>query len=500
MAFSSAFDAPVSIIPGTSFSSAFDAAVDIIPGTSFSSAFDAEVEIKVAGLRAKQVATDTLTASQVARVFAADAYDATNVGNLFATDSFTSGNVTALFATDSITITEIDTTGFILTDGSNAFAAAQSMGGFKLTNLGTPTADTDAVTKAYADSIAAGFDPKASVRFSTLLDVSGTYSAVGGTGGTGAFTNVDFTSGTIFDLNGNTVAIGDRILVKTQSSATENGIYEVTTAGATGAMERASDQDGSPAGEVSSGNFTFVELGATYAGSGWVLLGDGILTLNTDNLSWSQTSAAGSFTGGNGIDITGSTISVDLEAAGAGTGGLAFDAGQLRVDVGNGLELAAGGVTVTPDSTTGGDTAPVTVAANGVGVDVTTLDGDHLTVDYTPTNYTPSATPAEAADVDDLAAHLDGINTVLGTIAGGTPTQEEVTTQNITGTDTAITDTLNSTPISNSSVVLFLNGQQLVQGAGNDYTISGATITWLASSGSAPDLDTTDTLVAFYEV
>ena len=38
-------------------------------------------------------------------------------------------------------------------------------------------------------------------------------------------------------------------------------------------------------------------------------------------------------------------------------------------------------------------------------------NGDHLDIDFTPTNYTPDATPAEAADVDDLAAHLAGIDT-----------------------------------------------------------------------------------------
>jgi hypothetical protein len=79
-----------------------------------------------------------------------------------------------------------------------------------------------------------------------------------------------------------------------------------------------------------------------------------------------------------------------------------------------------------------------------------------------------------------------------------TPRQESVTTQNITGTDTAISDTLDNTPVSGVSVVLFLNGQQMRQGATYDYTISGTTITWLASSGTAPDLTTGDTLIAYY--
>jgi hypothetical protein len=47
------------------------------------------------------------------------------------------------------------------------------------------------------------------------------------------------------------------------------------------------------------------------------------------------------------------------------------------------------------------------------------IDGDHLDITYTPTNYTPSTTPAEAAHVDDLAAHLYGIDTQLAAAGGG---------------------------------------------------------------------------------
>lgn len=67
-------------------------------------------------------------------------------------------------------------------------------------------------------------------------------------------------------------------------------------------------------------------------------------------------------------------------------------------------------LSVQVDNVTGGDVAPANVNANGVGVNVTALDGDHLSVDFTPANYTPDATPAEAADADDLAAHLKGID------------------------------------------------------------------------------------------
>ena len=77
--------------------------------------------------------------------------------------------------------------------------------------------------------------------------------------------------------------------------------------------------------------------------------------------------------------------------------------------------------------------------------------------------------------------------------------QESVTTQNITNTDTALTDTLNNAPVGATSVVLHLNGVMQSQGAGKDYTLAGQTITWLASTGTAVDMVSTDELIATYQ-
>lgn len=76
--------------------------------------------------------------------------------------------------------------------------------------------------------------------------------------------------------------------------------------------------------------------------------------------------------------------------------------------------------------------------------------------------------------------------------------QEVVATEAITGTDTALADTLDSTPVSSACVALFFNGVLCKQGATFDYSISGSTITWLASSGTAPDMTTGDSLIALY--
>jgi len=124
--------------------------------------------------------------------------------------------------------------------------------------------------------------------------------------------------------------------------------------------------------------------------------------------------------GGDGLTDDGNTgdITLDIAVADFAGTGLESDGGSpanLRLAAqGNGIGGGGGStLTVTPDVTTGGDTAPVTVAANGVGVDVTTLDGDHLDVDWTPSNYVPDSSPSEAADVDDLTAHIAGIDSQL---------------------------------------------------------------------------------------
>ena len=99
----------------------------------------------------------------------------------------------------------------------------------------------------------------------------------------------------------------------------ENGIYVVTTAGAAGVIERATDHDGSPTNEVSGGNFTFVENGTTCENTGWVLQGDGILTLNVDNIIFVQFSESTNIQPGVGISQGGPDFDLDI-ATTLGTG------------------------------------------------------------------------------------------------------------------------------------------------------------------------------------
>ena len=62
--------------------------------------------------------------------------------------------------------------------------------------------------------------------------------------------------------------------------------------------------------EITSGSFTFVETGSSYADSGWVMTTDGTVTVGTTSLAWSQFSGAGQITAGDGMTKSGNTLNV----------------------------------------------------------------------------------------------------------------------------------------------------------------------------------------------
>jgi hypothetical protein len=165
---------------------------------------------------------------------------------------------------------------------------AIAMGTNKITGLGTPTDATDAATKAYVDSAAQGIDWKASVRVATTA--TGTLASAFADGST---------------VDGVTLATGDRILIKNQSTGSQNGIYVVQ---ATGAPVRSTDADANA--EV-TGNFAvFVEEGTANADSGWVLTNDGAVTVGTTALTFTQFTGLGQITAGDGLTKTGNTLNV----------------------------------------------------------------------------------------------------------------------------------------------------------------------------------------------
>lgn len=158
--------------------------------------------------------------------------------------------------------------------------------------VATPTDPAHAATKGYVDAARSGLDVKDSVRAATTAAIN---------------IASDLEDGDTID--GVTLATGDRVLVKNQSTASENGIYVVV---ASGAASRSTDADSSA--EVTAGMFTFVEEGSTNADTGWVLTTDNTITLGTTGLTFAQFSGAGSIIAGDGLSKTGPQLDVNVDS------------------------------------------------------------------------------------------------------------------------------------------------------------------------------------------
>jgi len=157
------------------------------------------------------------------------------------------------------------------------------------------------VNKSYVDSVANGLDVKESVRVATTADLSATYS-------NGAGTLTAGSNGAI-SIDGVSLVLNDRVLVKDQTTQTQNGIYKVTTVGSgSAAFVLTRTPDANDAAELTGGVFTFVEEGTANADNGYVATHNGTPTFGTTNITFDQFSGAGQISAGNGLTKTGNTI------------------------------------------------------------------------------------------------------------------------------------------------------------------------------------------------
>lgn len=258
-----------------------------------------------------------------------------------------------------------------------------SVAGYKIINMADPTNPQDAVTKAYADQIASSLNVHDSVDVATTAALTATYAngTADASGGLGIGATLTITATGVLTIDGVNKVLNDRILVKDQADAKQNGIYRVSTAGAVGVsavLTRALDSNNSIAGELGTGDFIYVQNGTINGTKAFVMNATGTSTnpvdgikIGTDNITYTQ------FTG---LSLSTTTPAADGTAA-AGTGLTAARDDHVHPQVTTSAELAS---FISDETGTGslvfgtGPTlnAPVTIRSSGGGFDLFKFQAD----------------------------------------------------------------------------------------------------------------------------
>jgi hypothetical protein len=351
--------------------------------------------------------------------------------------------------------------------------------GQKLVNVGDPAAGTDGANKQYVDALVRGLSWKQSVVAASTANV--TLSSAPAT------------------LDGVTLTLNDRVLLKNQTAAAENGVYVYASTGA--ALTRATDSD--TATKLIGATVT-VTKGSTLADKVFRLVTDDV-TLETTALVWTEVggssasytagdglgeSPAGTFnvTTGTGLEISSDAVRISTAAAGAGLtggGGSALTVGQgtgitVNADdialassvAGAGLTHSAGVLNVVGDAsiTVAADSLGLAAGVAGTGLTLTTgvlnvVAGSGITANANDIAVNSTVARVYAANIGDgsttniVVTHSLGTRDVAVTVRNASSPYEEIMVDNEATSTTTCTLKFAVAPTSNQYRVI-------VQGVG----------------------------------
>ena len=199
----------------------------------------------------------------------------------------------------------------------------------------SPTNDTDIVNKLYADSIASGINFHAACNYATTADL-GAVTYNNGASGVGA-TLTKITVFATLSIDGGSPTVGQRILVKNQTSGAQNGVYTVTSVGsgiAGWVMTRATDYDtsGSGTNEVDQGDFLLIISGTANANTSWVQQTALPITIGTTSITFTQFGASTAYTAGTGLTLSTYQFSITNTGVSAASYGTATQTPTIAVN------------------------------------------------------------------------------------------------------------------------------------------------------------------------
>lgn len=440
-------------------------------------------------------AATTIPGSAVSGNIAGNATNVTGIVPL--ANGGTNANLTAAAGgivwsnSTQLQITAAGTAGYVLTSGgtstptwtqasstniNSAIVQRDSSGNIAVSQVtvsADPTSALQVATKQYVDNFKSGFNLHTAVEAASTSDLTtlgtwGTVTYTAGTtdtnGGTGIGATLTPANNGTFALDNYTPDQYDRVLIKNQTTATQNGIYIVTNTGSGSTkwtLTRASDYDNSNGLSVLPGDLVYVaanpaEFSTTPVnqGTSWVMNAQGTGTnqsikIGTDSITLAQFTGSGTVTAGAGISVVANAVSVALGSAfdtttGTGTSGLSLTGNTLQVRLnpagaltsttagmsvvlgtglaisGNAINYATGTTTQTGTGVSGGAYTYATQKQ------VATITGDNTTASFVVNHnlatrdvqvrvYQTSATPdTQYGDVE-----VDITRTTTGTITIG---------------------------------------------------------------------------------
>lgn len=269
--------------------------------------------------------------------------------------------------------------------GSSMTGNLVILAGAKVTLADTPITGTDATNKNYVDAKIAGLTWKNATKAATTVDIvlSGTQT-----------------------VDGIAIAAGDRVLVKNQAIASQNGIYVAAAA----AWARSPDMDQTV--EFNSAA-VFAEFGVTQANTGWTQVNT-VVTVDADAVSFAQFNGAAGITAGVGLIKSGNTLAVAL-----GAGIAQLPTNEVGIDVAPG-----GGLMNTVDGSTSSTLTNAQLSLTKVGIagtfkSVTTDVYGRITAGTNPTTLAGYGI-IDAAAIDQIT--YIGTTAIAGNRASGAQT------------------------------------------------------------------------------